>query len=158
MGGLQSVLFELGGYNKMEGKVIVKRSPEGMHPTCAIDVQVGPLHFYLSEKETGDLAKELLNSLQIRCPECLSEPCFCDAVMVDGYTRRQLKRAFDAVCDPADWKAPISKAVLINDIEITLAAIRYFTGTSPVAGVRKGRLYVDAIVESKGYRLGPCGP
>jgi hypothetical protein len=139
-----------------ENIVKVKRSPDCMHESCAIDFTIGPLHFYLSEKEALDLRDQITAvSERQRCKECGSEPCFCNDRVYDGWTRKQLKDAFDKVCDPKDWKAPIYARVMRKNIDVTLAAIAFFTGTS--GGVRDIAGRPDVYIESEGYRKGPAG-
>ena len=72
------------------------------------------------------------------------------------YPRDVLSAAFDRVCDPADWRAPIRAVVSRGDLDVTLRAVAYFTG-APVThdsdpdsdGVR---------VSCVGDRSGPGGP
>jgi hypothetical protein len=67
-----------------------------------------------------------------------------------------LKDAFDKVCDPKDWKAPIYKRIMRRDLDVTLAAIAFFTATSAeVVMDIPGR--PDVLIESEGYRNGPAG-
>lgn len=71
----------------------------------------------------------------------------------------ELKNAFDRVCNPRDWKAPINALVLGTDLEITRAAIEHFTGTIPLhhfAGLDDDCASVYQIT-SPGYRAGPAG-
>ena len=79
-----------------------------------------------------------------------------------GYSRKELKAAFDKVCDSKDWKNPISARVQAADVKITVAAIEYFTATTAdvleydTEGNRivpKGMFLISSI----GYRRGPAG-
>lgn len=73
-----------------------------------------------------------------------------------GFTEKELRNAFDKVKDPTDWRNPIYRRVWIKKIDVTVAAIEFFTG----AEVKK-KLHPsgnDYYVECEGYRNGPCGP
>lgn len=79
--------------------------------------------------------------------------------------------AFDAICDPADWRAPI-------DVTLTIAradelggpytireAILHFTGTYAtfafeINGEKENTKDPNNVVrvEAPGYRAGPAGP
>lgn len=72
-----------------------------------------------------------------------------------NYTTAELKDAFDKVADPNDWKAGIYKRVWLKKLDVTVAAIKFFTGTDPKVERFNGR--DDATVTSEGYRAGPCG-
>lgn len=70
----------------------------------------------------------------------------------------KLKTAFDKVCDPEDWKAPIYARVKITNFDELLElheAVVHFTGTvpsfecDPATGV--------TTVKAAGYRMGPAG-
>jgi len=71
-----------------------------------------------------------------------------------NYTTAELKDAFDKVADPNDWKAPIYIRVWLKKLDVTIAAIKFFTGTDPKIERFAGR--DDATVTSEGYRAGPC--
>lgn len=70
----------------------------------------------------------------------------------DRWTVEQLERAFARVRNPVDWQGRISAYCLDDEVEITAAAIEFFTGTTAtfadVAGSRLCR------VESVGFRIG----
>lgn len=70
-----------------------------------------------------------------------------------------LQAAFNQVCDPADWKAPIAANVLDSQMDITIAAIVHFTATSPrfVQAGRNDKGEAIFHVTSLGYRAGPAG-
>jgi len=82
-----------------------------------------------------------------------------------GFTRDELSAAFDRVKDPADWRAPISAVVPGQVIDVTEAAIEFFTAIRPevrlnvvddkVTGLPGGEGFVVSCV---GYRNGPAGP
>jgi hypothetical protein len=131
----------------MASVIRIKKSDECMHPSCAVDVNIGPLHFYISVEEAGEVAKQLLNVVA----EIPTE----EPEVVPGYTRTALKKAFDAVADPDDWKAPIEATIHQSMLDVTAKAIWFFTGTSCRERVRwnDGRVAIEAT----GYRMGPAG-
>jgi len=90
-----------------------------------------------------------------RCPECRSEPCFCNDLAYDGWTRKQLNDAFTRVQNPGDWKAPIRSKIERNDMDVSRAAIWFFTSTAAVVHDIEGE---DAVlILAEGYRAGPAG-
>lgn len=71
-----------------------------------------------------------------------------------GFTREQLDQAFDLVCNPDDWKDVIDAHVSEGMVEVTVAAIEFFTATEVLVTPD-----LDAVhVYSVGYRKGPAGP
>jgi hypothetical protein len=79
-----------------------------------------------------------------------------DKPIYHGLTERTLNRAFNAVADPDDWKAPIKTAhVTARDLTETCAAIVYYTSTWPKIDYcpATGGFWVSA----DGYRTGPAG-
>jgi len=74
---------------------------------------------------------------------------------------KNLSDAFDAVASADDWRDAIMAKVRVEDLEITVEAIRHYTATE--AKVEK--IVDDAdgtisgyLVSSVGYRMGPAGP
>ena len=55
----------------------------------------------------------------------VSELLFC------GYTRAELEDAFDKVKHPDDWKEGNRAYVELGEMDVTEAAIRFYTGGSP---------------------------
>ena len=72
-----------------------------------------------------------------------------------GFTHHALKEAFDRVCDPADWKAPIAAWCAGEAVLLLTEAIEYFTATKPRVSLDIARMRY--LVESEGYRNGPAG-
>lgn len=68
-----------------------------------------------------------------------------------------LKAAFNSVCDPDDWKAPIDAFVPIEllDRDLVERAIIHFTATTPTFAENGSG---DVHVTAAGYREGPAGP
>jgi hypothetical protein len=87
------------------------------------------------------------------CATCRNVPVHA------GFTRAQLKTAFDNVAEVGDWKAPIDAAVDVRYRNVTDAAIRFYTASTPqwtndpLPELPAGNLRVRA----KGYRAGPAG-
>ena len=79
-----------------------------------------------------------------------------DKPVFHGQTERTLNRAFNAVANPNDWKAPIKTAHVKGvDLQATCAAIVYYTATWPKIDYcpATGGFWVSA----DGYRAGPAG-
>jgi len=81
-----------------------------------------------------------------------------------GFSRGELKQAFDNVSDPEDWRAEIDAVVLGPQIDVTIAAIDFFTATKPQVSLnieddrKTGLLGGQGFrVQCEGYRLGPAG-
>tara|TARA_R110002051_G_scaffold304084_1_gene373263 strand:- start:666 stop:896 length:231 start_codon:yes stop_codon:yes gene_type:complete len=76
---------------------------------------------------------------------------------MSNYTHEELSKAFDSVCDPEDWKAPIRASVkyATHDFDLVKEAVEYFTATtvSFETGVSD-----ELWVVADGYRMGPAGP
>ena len=74
--------------------------------------------------------------------------------MNNSSREKEMKRAFDLVKNPIDWKAPIH-AVIEEDERYTVSsAIIFYTATVPVfEDIGEGKLQVIA----DGYRNGPAG-
>lgn len=74
-------------------------------------------------------------------------------------TRGYYKSIFDQVADKKDWKGPISKKLnsdfLDADLDVVRHAVVYFTGNPDCkVTVLDGSI---VLVQSAGYRAGPCG-
>lgn len=63
---------------------------------------------------------------------------------------------FNAVCDQTDWKGPVNAKCGSHRLALKVAdAIRFMTGTEPTISLNEVE---DCwVVESVGYRAGPCG-
>ncbi len=101
----------------------------------------------LPRRDAARLASALLRASE--------RPVEEDAVF-RGFSRPKLVEAFGKVSNPADWKAPIEIEILTMDVNITVAAIEFFTATPAevLPAVRMGYSFVKSI----GYRKGPAGP
>jgi hypothetical protein len=73
-----------------------------------------------------------------------------------GFTLEGLQDAWSLIHDPNDWRGPISVWVPGEAIEITVAAIQYYTATNPTVQLNMERMRY--LVTSDGYRMGPAGP
>ena len=65
-----------------------------------------------------------------------------------GYSVADMRVAFDAVCDPANWKYPIRASVSRDEAALTVAAISWFAGGGAVVKDKGGR---DVTVVAPGY-------
>lgn len=81
-------------------------------------------------------------------------------VTAEGWTRGELEAAFDKVSDPSDWRGAIEAWVDLEDLELTRAAVMFFTATALEEVERKeaGNMTVLVRVKAAGYRMGPAGP
>ena len=74
-----------------------------------------------------------------------------------GYTQSELRRAFDRVADPDDWRAPIAwqGKLTYEELETIDAAIAFYTACE----ARLERTH-DGLwrITAAGYRMGPAGP
>ena len=78
-----------------------------------------------------------------------------------GYSYELLKETFDKVHLPDDWKAPIAVTVPGELVNLTVASIEFFTGTTPQVTYlppKEFDLCIRYMIESEGYRNGPAGP
>lgn len=66
------------------------------------------------------------------------------------------RKAFDQVCDPADWKGPIDCAVPWDVANVYMQAIEFMTGLKPHSEYVTGYPAM-ARLTCIGYRSGPCG-
>jgi len=75
-----------------------------------------------------------------------------------GYKVADIRRVFDAISDPEDWRAPISRWIPCDMVGIARVAVEFFTCTElkVVAGPQVLTGYV--LVQADGYRMGPAGP
>ena len=70
------------------------------------------------------------------------------------FSLAEIKKAFNKVQNPSDWKAPISATIKENEREVMAEAIKFYTATEAhFRPAGPGLLSVYA----KGYRLGPAG-
>ena len=73
-----------------------------------------------------------------------------------GFSYEVLKEAFDKVSDPDDWRGPIAARMPGEAVMAVVAAIEFFTATSPK--VQLDTSSMQYLVTSEGYRMGPAGP
>jgi hypothetical protein len=77
-----------------------------------------------------------------------------DEIVHLGYSRKELLVAFTPVCDQANWKKPIAGEIDLADVQVTVAAIAFYTGSlASVQLLNTGRCRISAA----GYYL-TCGP
>jgi hypothetical protein len=75
--------------------------------------------------------------------------------MAATFSPDTLRAEFDKVCDPCDWRAPISYYCVKERVAVVCAAIAFMTATEPVVTNAHDGVY---LVTSEGYRMGPAGP
>lgn len=75
--------------------------------------------------------------------------------MYKGYCVADLHKVFDGVANPTDWKAPIHCVCAGEAVMPIVAAIQYYTATTPKVTLNMTTMeyYIDAV----GYRAGPAG-
>lgn len=80
-----------------------------------------------------------------------------EAMKVGKFTVGEMRAAFDKVCDKRDWKNPIRAVIADEAIEVTVAAIEFFTASkakvTAMLGFGEGMSYLIA----EGYYAGPAG-
>lgn len=81
------------------------------------------------------------------------------AKLLGGYTHEQLTAAFDTVCDPKDWRAPIRGQVPLAEFNgpLLTKAIVFFTSTEPRFVTVDAPSGTVVLVIADGYRQGPAG-
>lgn len=79
-----------------------------------------------------------------------------DLTHYKGFLVDDLRKVFDVVADPNDWKAPIAVWVSGENVLPVVAAIEFHTATNPTVQLDTTRMRY--LVESEGYRNGPAGP
>ena len=79
-----------------------------------------------------------------------------DRTRFKGYDLDDLRKVFDLVCDPKDWRAPIAVWVPGAVVMAVVAAIEFMTATHPRVDLDVNRMRY--LVTSEGYRNGPAGP
>ncbi|GEM_PF-2845850 len=75
-----------------------------------------------------------------------------------GHTIANMRKAFDLLADPDDWRAPIDAWIDHRAYGLAAAAVEFFTctelqiigGPQPLTG--------RILVHADGYRMGPAGP
>lgn len=69
------------------------------------------------------------------------------------YTIADLRKAFDAVADPDDWKAEFTAYVPHDAVPVVLAAVEFFHADRPaVVGIEPAPGLGRAVVSGHGYQ------
>ena len=71
-----------------------------------------------------------------------------------------LRKAFDQVCDPNDWRGPIDALVPLTSSDIYVQAVEFMTATKPtlkLSGHYGSDGHLMLRLQSVGYRAGPAG-
>jgi hypothetical protein len=82
-----------------------------------------------------------------------------DSTPVPGseYNYGELLDAFEAVCDPVDWRGPITAYhVPADQWPVIREAVIFFTATEPTRWLDVGERTMRVM--ATGYRAGPAGP
>jgi hypothetical protein len=72
-----------------------------------------------------------------------------------GYSVADLRTVFDAVCDPNDWKGPLTAVCTGEMVMATVAAIEFYCGCTVRVNLNSEKMLY--VVQADGYRNGPCG-
>ena len=99
---------------------------------------------------------DYLRSISARTPEIV-------VGNTDAARQEILRAAFNVLCNPVDWKAPINALLDPQDANIGLyiEAVQFMTATAPSLFITNnpapmGGYYLRLV--SEGYRAGPAGP
>jgi hypothetical protein len=69
----------------------------------------------------------------------------------NGHTERELRAAFDAVCDPTNWKRPWSAKVHHSAVGLVLSAVEFYHADTPnILGIEP--LTGLVVMEGRGYQ------
>ncbi len=74
-----------------------------------------------------------------------------------GYKVAEIRRAFEALCDPQDWKAPICAWIPHQLFGLAAVAVEFFTCTELKVVGGPEPLTGRILVQADGYRMGPAG-
>jgi len=75
-----------------------------------------------------------------------------------GHRIGDLRRVFDRVADPEDWRGPIRCWIPHDLFKAAAAAVEFFTCTELKVVAGPQALTGCILVEADGYRNGPAGP
>ena len=81
--------------------------------------------------------------------------------MVNGYTVNELRKAFDMVANPDDWKDVIDAWIEPEDWGMVATAIEFMTASEPWIAEQKDDKESGVTIlriQGRGYRNGPAGP
>jgi hypothetical protein len=88
-------------------------------------------------------------------PDCPYDRSWEDRTFYQGFRVSDLRKIFEKLADPQDWKGPIAATMPGEAVMGACAAIEYFTATVP--WVRLDTRTMTYVVTSEGYRMGPAG-
>ena len=74
-----------------------------------------------------------------------------------GYTVADLRKTFNALTDPKDWKGPICAWIPASLFGEASAAVEFFAAASLKITGGPQLLTGRILVESDGYQMGPAG-
>jgi hypothetical protein len=75
-----------------------------------------------------------------------------------GYKVSEIRKVFDAMADPDDWRAPIEAWIDHKLFGIAAVATEFFTCTELKVIGGPEPLTGRILVQADGYRNGPAGP
>lgn len=73
----------------------------------------------------------------------------------EGYEIEDLKKIFDSLVNPSDWKDSILVSMPGELVNISIAAIKFFTATIPKVSLDANTM--TYYISSEGYREGSAG-
>jgi len=74
-----------------------------------------------------------------------------------GYKVSDIRKTFNALCDPNDWRRPIDAWIPHQLFGIAAAAVEFFTCTELKVVGGPQPLTGKILVHADGYRMGPAG-
>ncbi len=74
-----------------------------------------------------------------------------------GYKVADMRRTFEKLCDPQDWKAPIHALIPHQLFGLAAVAVEFFTCTELKVVGGPEPLTGRILVHADGYRMGPAG-
>ncbi len=78
-----------------------------------------------------------------------------DTQMYKGFPLNSIEAAWKQIADPQDWKGPIDIAVPGESVSLAVAAIQFYTATTPTMRLELNSM--QYLLSSPGYRMGPAG-
>ncbi|MGA2260003.1 MAG: hypothetical protein ABSH28_01055 [Acidobacteriota bacterium] len=87
--------------------------------------------------------------------DCPYDRSWEDLTFYKDFRVSDLRKLFEKLADPKDWKGPIAATMPGEAVLGACAAIEYFTATVPRVGLDTQTM--TYLVTSEGYRMGPAG-
>ncbi|HSW45459.1 MAG TPA: hypothetical protein VLM89_07805 [Phycisphaerae bacterium] len=80
-----------------------------------------------------------------------------DEQVVDGFKVGDMRKVFERLVDPKDWRGPIAALIAPGLFPIAKAAVEFYTATELKVVGGPEQLTGRVAVHSVGYRMGPAG-